>query len=95
MPGLAPDESTAKSVIPCLEPCALLLEFARKAQRIEQSEPVTLPGEDLKALLIILQTASEKLSHGGREADFSTPLNPRRMALLQQKLETLAPEAER
>ena len=32
-PGLAPDAADAKSLIPCLEPCAVMLEFARKAVR--------------------------------------------------------------
>ena len=31
--GLAPDSPAAKSVIPCLEPCAVLLEMARLAGR--------------------------------------------------------------
>jgi hypothetical protein len=48
--GLAPDESGQKSVIPCLEPCALMLEFARKVARLEQNaalsgEPVAEPAE--------------------------------------------------
>lgn len=35
--GLAVDDGEGKSVIPCLEPCAILLEFARKAMRAEQA----------------------------------------------------------
>jgi hypothetical protein len=31
--GAAPDAADAKSLIPCLEPCAILLEAARKAAR--------------------------------------------------------------
>ncbi|MGD1084935.1 MAG: DR2241 family protein [Verrucomicrobiota bacterium] len=34
--GLAPDEAAEKSVIPCLEPCGILLECARKTARREQ-----------------------------------------------------------
>ncbi len=34
--GLTPDAAEGKSVIPCLEPCAILLEAARKAARAEQ-----------------------------------------------------------
>ena len=34
--GLAPDPPGQKSLIPCLEPCALMLEFARKVARLEQ-----------------------------------------------------------
>ena len=33
--GLASDPAEAKSLIPCLEPCAVLLESARKAARLE------------------------------------------------------------
>ena len=36
--GLSPDDVAEKSLIPCLEPCAVLLEFARKAMRLEQEE---------------------------------------------------------
>ena len=35
--GLAPDAPGQKSLIPCLEPCALLLESARKAARLEHN----------------------------------------------------------
>lgn len=31
--GLAPDTAESKSLLPCLEPCAILLEAARKAAR--------------------------------------------------------------
>ncbi len=34
--GLAADEARGKSIIPCLEPCAVMLEFARKIARLEQ-----------------------------------------------------------
>jgi sirohydrochlorin cobaltochelatase len=40
--GLAPDASEAKSAIPCLEPCAIMLEFARKAMRLGQEEKANL-----------------------------------------------------
>jgi hypothetical protein len=33
VPGLAPDAAEAKSLVPCLEPCAVLMENARKAAR--------------------------------------------------------------
>lgn len=35
--GLEPDPAAGKSLIPCLEPCAVLLESARKAVRSEQA----------------------------------------------------------
>lgn len=36
--GADPDEPGAKSIIPCLEPCAILLEAARKAFRATQQD---------------------------------------------------------
>lgn len=36
VPGLAPDAAEIKSIIPCLEPCAVLMESARKAFRESQ-----------------------------------------------------------
>jgi hypothetical protein len=44
--GLAADSLGAKSLIPCLEPCALLLESARKAARVGQSG--SLPTEKIQ-----------------------------------------------
>ncbi len=38
VPGTPPDEAAAKSIIPCLEPCAVLMESARKALRAAQQE---------------------------------------------------------
>ncbi|MDB6015811.1 MAG: hypothetical protein JWR19_300 [Pedosphaera sp.] len=40
--GLEPDDMAAKSLIPCLEPCAVLMELARKAVRIGQEEKAGL-----------------------------------------------------
>ena len=36
--GIAPDTIETKSIIPCLEPCALLLEFVRTAVRSKHAE---------------------------------------------------------
>lgn len=38
VPGLALDSVGQKSLIPCLEPCAILLELARKAMRTIQEQ---------------------------------------------------------
>jgi len=74
--GCSPDSSEDKSLVPCLEPCALLLEFARKAMRLEQAaasgELIDTPGGD--------ETNSEM-----READFENPSNPRRLQLAIEK----------
>jgi hypothetical protein len=39
--GLEPDQAAQKSIIPCLEPCAVLLELARKAARAGQEVACT------------------------------------------------------
>lgn len=41
-PGLGPDSAADKSLIPCLEPCAILLEAARQTMRTEQREKMGL-----------------------------------------------------
>jgi hypothetical protein len=89
--GLTTDAADEKSLIPCLEPCAVLLEFARKAVRIEQEEKVELPLSQSEALSLeaALRTA---LEHPDREApagDFAAPANPRRLQLLLEKLAAL------
>ena len=89
--GLAPDSSAEKSLILCLEPCALLLEFARKAARIEQGEKAALElaPEELATLRAALQALLTKPEAGQQEGDFSSPANPRRIQLLLEKLPPL------
>jgi hypothetical protein len=90
VPGLASDGATAKSVIPCLEPCAVLLEFARKAVRLEQEDKMRLElsAGEIATLQGTLSFALEA-KPAGREADFSQPDNGRRVRLLLAKLESL------
>ena len=89
--GLASDAAEEKSLIPCLEPCALLLELARKAMRIEQEEKMKLelsPGE-AATLMAALQIALAQPASIAREADVDQPANPRRLQLLLEKLAAL------
>lgn len=67
--GLEIDAPEAKSLIPCLEPCALLLEFARTVARLQQTGR-TDTGEE-----------SSEPAATVREADFSVASNPRRQLL--------------
>jgi hypothetical protein len=60
--GLAADRPEQKSIIPCLEPCALMLEFARKVVRMEQG----------------VGPESEEPGADAAEANFDAPNNPRR-----------------
>jgi hypothetical protein len=85
--GLAPDSPETKSFIPCLEPCAVLLEFARKATRIEQEEKMTVQLTESEAATVgaALRAAMENPQLLGREGDTANPLNPRRVQLLLEK----------
>lgn len=77
---LEADEAESKTILPCLEPCAVLLEFARKIARFEQDEstPAVLASANSDDLHTKLH---ELLKHGlksdQREADFGDPNNPR------------------
>lgn len=85
---LPPDAPEDKSSIPCLEPCALLLEFSRKALRLAQEEacPAALGPSDLAALDAALESALSQRPRKVREADFDHPANPRRIQLVREKL---------
>lgn len=68
--GLAPDAPPSKSAIPCLEPCAVMLEFARKVARWEQG---------------VETDSSEISSDPPAECDFDSPANPRRRRFILEK----------
>ena len=77
--GLEPDAAGQKSIIPCLEPCAILLEFARKMARLEQQEAAA--------------AAAETGSSGG-ECDFDSPDNARRKRFnLEKQRGAVKPQA--
>jgi len=90
--GLGPESAGEKSLIPCLEPCAVLLEFARHSMRIEQ-EPrhaVELQASEVATLNAALEAAAGGRGESGREADFREPGNPRRARLLIEKLKPIS-----
>ncbi|GDY21759.1 hypothetical protein LBMAG56_31060 [Verrucomicrobiota bacterium] len=86
--ALAPDSVAAKSLIPCLEPCAILLELARKAARIEQADKVTLAlaPDDGATILAALEGLLARSDSAVREGDTGSPANPRRLLLALEKL---------
>jgi len=88
-PELPADERTEKSLIPCLELCPMLLEFARKSMRLEQEEKALakLSEGDLQTLLAAVDLALAQPPPDGREADFAAPENPRRLRRLRILLE--------
>lgn len=82
-PGLDPDGVSPKSAIPCLEPCAVLLEFARRCARIEQ-EPragVELGVSDWHAVIAGLEAGLRASTDRTelRAGDLADPSNPRRL----------------
>jgi hypothetical protein len=94
VPGLAPETPSDKSSIPCLEPCAILLELARKSARIEQEEKVDVPlsRSELESLLGATLIVIEGRSERERIGDIAAPVNPRRLQLLLEKFKKLLDE---
>jgi hypothetical protein len=85
--GLERDAEHVKSAIPCLEPCAILLELARKASRIEQEDkvPVQLSRSELDSLLAAVESAIANTPVTTRVGDIGSAANPRRLQLLIEK----------
>lgn len=90
-PGLEVDSEANKSMIPCLEPCALLLEFSRTTMRMEQIDKIEaqLTRGDVETLAAALRRAQADEPGETREADFSSPDNPRRIQLTLQRVEAM------
>jgi hypothetical protein len=88
--GLAADQAESKSQIPCLEPCAVLLEFARKCARIEQEEKtaLALSASEINSILAAINSAIDHPQPGMRMADVNSPTNPRRLQLLLEKCQS-------
>jgi hypothetical protein len=86
--GSPPDAAAEKSLIPCLEPCAILLEFARTVMRLEQNEPFRVPASvaERENLAASLEQMARAPAGEIREADFSAAQNPRRAQWLLEKL---------
>jgi hypothetical protein len=87
--GLDPDPARAKSLIPCLEPCALLLDLARVA-----AETGSAAGPEARATALaeaeraLAQTMAQVRSRVP-EADFAARDNPRRLRLEVERLRAL------
>ena len=84
-----PETLMEKSAVPCLEPCALLLELARRAQRshaTEERSTVILTQSELAILDSLFNWALDHPDASLREGDLSSAGNPRRILLLREKL---------
>lgn len=86
--GMAVDSPEAKSEIACLEPCAVLLECARHAARLDREESILmgLVEEDRAVLMAALEQALSHPEPGVRAGDLGHPLNSRRICLVLEKL---------
>ena len=96
-PALAEDAFEDKSLIACLEPCALLLECGRATFRMEQKDKLTCPlsPDDARTIQAALRRALSHPVDTVREADFSSPDNPRRIELALNKIEkALTPDED-
>jgi hypothetical protein len=87
VPGLATESQEEKSSIPCLEPCAILLELARKAARIEQEAKlgVQFSKSELQSLLAAAEVALESSPTKERTGNVGAASNARRLQLLIEK----------
>jgi hypothetical protein len=85
--GLPPDSPPAKSIMPCLESCAILLEFARKMARVEQDERTQPPSSpaDLARRRAEAEAALKNPDATVAESDFDAPNNPRRLRFILEK----------
>jgi hypothetical protein len=94
--GLVADAGVEKSLIPCLEPCAILLEFARKTARMEQEEQfsVQLSMSDVATIRAVLEAKLKETDPEVPEADFNSPKNTRRLQRVLEKLDFARTPAE-
>ena len=88
--GLRPDAVPEKSLVPCLEPCAVLLEFARTVVRLQQAEESDAWPQKEEPVFSVeeLERMASMRPVEIREADFSVPENPRRAQWCLEKLKT-------
>ena len=88
MDDLPAEEPAQKSAIPCLEPCARMLECARGVFRFEQHNGAIddMTPEDQRNLRmaaeLAAELAAEQAGEPERKADFAAPGNPRWMRYL-------------
>ena len=104
VPGLDMDTADEKkSEVPCLEPCAVMLEWGRKVVRMDQvaakavesgASPLnwTLTPDEANSLLTAVELAQSTPDNDGRFGDVAAPLNPRRLEWVAISLRKLIEE---
>jgi len=85
------DEMGSPSNIPCLEPCAVLLELARIQAKSKLSDQISISFSDRELDVIegALKAHSEKLPNGMREGDVFKVNHPKRIQIIMEKLKRI------
>lgn len=79
----------------CMEPCAILLEMARKRHRFNQTPSVNPGLSEIEWSIVqnaLKQVAKTPVPDGEREADLSYPGNPRLARLVLERLSRSEPD---
>ena len=95
-PSGVADEAPTRESIPCFEPCALVLEYARVVGRMDREDKVTMtfaPGE-LETLKCALEQCFENRNESSRAADFGSPGNAQRLRMLLERVRAVTPVKE-
>jgi len=87
-PGMPPQTVESTSVIPCLEPCATLMELARVTARNRQQDQraINISSTDLSILVSALERAVDDPDPNVRVGEVAAQSNPRRIRLLIESL---------
>jgi hypothetical protein len=82
--------------IPCLEPCALVLDLARWMAKEQETPPKELPltAGELESLQQCVRIALDHSPEELREGSIRDPANPRRLQVLAARLRDLASGGE-
>lgn len=89
--GLAAEDGAGKSAIPCLDPCAVFLGFARACVAMDQQPrvPAEFAPDDLATMLAAVRHAAVAPPAGIAEGDLMHPLNARRLARVTERYRAL------
>lgn len=79
----------SRSVIPCFEPCGVVMELMRRSAKAAQAEAVCVPlsPDEVATVVAALERASALGAAEGSEGDLSQPSNPRRARLALARLQ--------
>lgn len=84
-----PESEEGKTEVPCLEPCALVMELARRTEKAitsEERSQLSLTQGDLAIIDLLIESALRHPDPSLREGDLSALGNPRRILLLRERL---------